>query len=90
MKPETNVHYRLESVGRPKHTFTGEDTIKGVIIRIAHWLTAVPMGSKIRIVLARDASELMDRRSAGSTDLMGELESLLGSHEQQETDDGPA
>ena len=81
MRPETKVHFLFESVGRPDNTFTGEDTVKGIVLRLASWLTAVPMGHKIRVTLARNSSELRDRRSAANSELFQELESIMQAQE---------
>lgn len=82
MRGSTEIHYRLESVGKPEHTFQGQDSVANTIKKIAQWLLAVPMGSKIRVVLARDESELKDRRSAANQDMMDELNQMIDGQEQ--------
>jgi hypothetical protein len=77
MRQSTQSYYKLESVGRPEHSTSGSGTIREVTLAIAQWLLVVPMGHKIRITIARDEADLMDRRSAANSDLMQELESLL-------------
>lgn len=78
MRLSTQVYFKLESVGRPEHSTSGNGTIREVSLAIAQWLLAVPMGHKIRITIARDEADLHDRRSAANQDMMHELESMLG------------
>lgn len=77
MRGSTEIYYLFESVGRPDHKQSGHKTLSLTIKLLATWLLAVPMGSKIRVILARDETELRDRRSAANADMMDELESLL-------------
>jgi hypothetical protein len=89
MRSSTTVHWSLESVGRPEHSTSGKGTIREVTLAIAAWLLVVPMGHKIRIIIARDEADLKDRRSAAKLELMDELESLLGgTPENEESTDG--
>lgn len=82
MRANTLVCIRLESVGRPDHTIEHQMIRVDVAIRsIAGWLLETSMGHKIRIVIARSAEELADRRSAAKGELMDELESLLAGQE---------
>jgi hypothetical protein len=77
MRPETNVHALFESVGKPDVTKQIQASVRETVLQIATWLTAVPMGSKIRITLARDESELRSKREAGNSDMLRDLESIL-------------
>lgn len=87
MRQSTLVAARLESVGRPEHTKTFVDIrIDELIREFARWMLAVHMGHKIRVTIARDQTELGDRRSAIQTDLMGELDSLLAKQEEESED----
>jgi hypothetical protein len=86
MRPETRVYFLFESVGRPDNNLSGQDSIRNLVLKLASWLTAVPMGHKIRVTLARDEAELRDRRSAANSELFHELESILANQES-ETDE---
>jgi len=91
VKPETKVWLRCESVGKPANTLEMQTSVREAVKSIAQWLMGVYMGSKIRITLAREQHELGDSaKSIKTSDLMGELESLLGGTPEQEQHDGPA
>lgn len=77
MRAETHVHALFESVGKPDVTKQTQGSVRETVLQIAAWLTAVPMGSKIRITLARDETELRSKREAGNSDMLRDLESLL-------------
>jgi hypothetical protein len=85
MRATTPVWAQFESVGRPEHRLKICGTVREVTMRFAQWLLDVPMGSKIRVIIARDESELVDRRSAASEDMLNDLESIMA---EQECEDG--
>jgi len=87
MKPDTRVFYRFESVGQPRHTLKGQDSVREVMLIFARWILSVYMGQKIRIILARSEEELQEGRRSASVDAMiSDLESLVNVHEEGETE----
>jgi hypothetical protein len=88
MKPNTLIWYQFESVGQPRHTLKGQDTVRETLATLARWTLSVYMGAKIRVTFARDEIDLApDRRTAGKHhDIMNDLESIL--NENAEESDG--
>lgn len=84
MRESTEVWVQLESKGRPQFNTTEQLTIRKAILLIAQWLLKTHMGHRIEIRLARRLEDLKPQHIRDDTDMMNELESMLG--EQEESD----
>jgi len=65
MKPTTKVWYLCESVGKPEHNLKGEAEVRIAAVTIGRWLFESYMGDYIRITLARNEAELIQKSSVG-------------------------
>jgi hypothetical protein len=84
MKPYTRIWLQCESVGRPETAIRKQVTVREATLEIATWLLDVYMGSKIRITIGRNETDLSsDRRSADVADILGDLESLIPASEEE-------